>query len=52
MLFEGHSASFDNFSILLKEANGFKLYLKDYLPISHDKPISYRSIFLFHLHYW
>ena len=28
MLLDGHKASFDNFSILLKESNPFKLQLK------------------------
>ena len=39
MLFDGHKASFDNFSILLKESNPFKLQLKESLLISRDKPI-------------
>ena len=38
MLLDGHKASFDNFSILLKESNPFKLLLKESL-ISRDKPI-------------
>ena len=28
MLLDGHKASFDNFSVLLKERNAFKLHLK------------------------
>ena len=39
MLLDGHKASFDNFSILLKENNAFKLQLKESLLISRDKPI-------------
>ena len=31
MLLDGHKASFDNFSILLKESNPFKLQLKESL---------------------
>ena len=38
MLLDGHKASFDNFLILLKESNPFKLQLKGSLLISHDKP--------------
>ena len=39
MLMEGHKASFDNFTILLKESNTFKLQLKEFLLISRDKPV-------------
>ena len=38
-LVDDHKASFDNFSILSKETNAFKLQLKDSLLISRDKPI-------------
>ena len=38
-LLYGHKASFDNFSILLKKSNPFKLQLKESLLISRDKPI-------------
>ena len=31
MLLDGHKASFDNFSMLLKESNPFKLQLKESL---------------------
>ena len=49
MLFNGHKASFDNFSILLKESNPFKLQLKESLSISHDKPILNKNIYSFPL---
>ena len=39
MLLDGHKASFDNFWILWKEKNAFKLKLKESLLISRDKPI-------------
>ena len=45
MLLDGHKASFDNFSILLKENNAFKLQLKVSLLISRDKPILNRNIY-------
>ena len=38
-LLYGHKASFDNFSILVKKSNPFKLQLKESLLISRDKPI-------------
>ena len=38
MLLDGHKANFDNFLILLRESNPFKLQLKESLLISHDKP--------------
>ena len=44
MLLDGHKASFDIFSILLKENNAFKLKLKESLLISRDKPILNRNI--------
>ena len=49
MLLDGHKASFDNFSILLKETNAFKLQLKESLLISRDKPILNKSIYSFPL---
>ena len=49
MLLDGHKASFDNFSILLKENNTFKLQLKESLLISRDKPILNRNIYSFPL---
>ena len=49
MLLDGEKASFDNFLILLKESNAFKLQLKESLFISHDKPIVDRNIYLFPL---
>ena len=49
MLLDGHKASFDNFSILLKESNTFKLQLKEPLLTSHDKAILNESIYSFPL---
>ena len=49
MLLDGHKASFDNFSILLKESNPFKLQLKESLLISRDKPILNKNIYSFPL---
>ena len=49
ILLDGHKASFDNFSILLKENNAFKLQLKESLLISRDKPIFNRNIHSFPL---
>ena len=47
MLLDGHKTSFDNFAILLKESNAFKLQLKESLLISCDKPILNKNIYLF-----
>ena len=47
MLLDGHKASFDNFSILLKESNPFKLQLKESFLISRDKPILNKNIYSF-----
>ena len=44
MLLDGYKASFNNFSILLKESNPFKLQLKESLVISRDKPILNKNI--------
>ena len=49
MLFEGHKSSFDNFSILLKKNNGFKLQLDKALLISRDKPVLNKTIYSFPL---
>ena len=49
MLLDGHKASFDNFLILLKESNPFKLQLKESLLISRDKPILNKNIYSFPL---
>ena len=38
ILLDGHKASFDNFLILLKESNPFKLQLKQSLLILRNKP--------------
>ena len=34
---KGHDASFEDFRILLKENNKFKLHLKEPLLVKHDK---------------
>ena len=39
MLLDVHKAGVDNFSILLKENNTFKLKMNKTLLIPHDKPI-------------
>ena len=49
MLLDSHKSSFDNFSILIKERNPFKLQLKESLLISHDKPILNKNIYSFPL---
>ena len=45
MLLNGHNASFDNFSIILKESNACKLQLKESLLMSRDKPILNKNIY-------
>ena len=49
MLLDGHEASFDNFPILSKESNPFRLQLKESLLISRDKPILSKNIYYFSL---
>ena len=49
MLLDGHKASFDNFSILLKESNACKLQLKESLLMSRDKLILNKNIYSFPL---
>ena len=49
MLVDGRKASFDNFSILLKESNAFKLQLKESLLIVRDKSILNKNIYSFPL---
>ena len=49
MLLNGHKASFDNFSILLKENNSFKLQLKESLLKARDKSVLNRNIYWFTL---
>ena len=49
MLLDSYKASFDNFSILLKERNAFKLQLKESLLISCDKTILNKNIYSFPL---
>ena len=45
MLLDDHKASFDNFSILLKESNPFRLQLKESLLTSRDKQILNKTPF-------
>ena len=49
MLLDGHKASFDNFSILLKESTAFKLQLKESLLVSRDKQVLNKNIYSFPL---
>ena len=49
MLLDGYKASFDNFSILLKENNAVTLLLKESLLISRYKPILNKNIYSFPL---
>ena len=45
ILLNGHDASFEDFTILLKENNRFKLHLKESLLIKRDKPELNRIIY-------
>ena len=45
ILLNGHDASFEDFTILLKENNRFKLHLKEPLLIKRDKPEFNRNIY-------
>ena len=45
ILLSGHDASFEDFTILLKENNRFKLRLKESLLIRRDKPELNRGIY-------
>ena len=45
ILLKGHDASFEDFMILLKENNKFKLHLKESLLIKRDKPELNRNIY-------
>ena len=49
ILLDGYKTSFDNFSILLKENNAFKLQLRESLLISRDKPILNKNMYSFPL---
>ena len=54
ILLKGYDTSFEDFTILLKETNKFKLHLKEPLLIKRDKPELNRNIHsypleLFHL---
>ena len=45
ILLNGHDASFEDFTILLKENNRFKLHLKESLLFKRDKPELNRNIY-------
>ena len=45
ILLKGYDASFEDFTILLKENNKFKLHLKESLLITRDKPELNRNIY-------
>ena len=45
ILLNGHDASFEDFTILLKENNRFKLHLKESLLIKRGKPGLNRNIY-------
>ena len=49
ILLKGHDASFEDFKILLKENNKFKLHLKQSLLIKRDKPELNRNIYSYPL---
>ena len=49
ILLNGHDASFEDFPILLKENNRFKLHLKESLLIKRDKPELNRKIYSYPL---
>ena len=45
ILLKGHDASFEDFTILLKENNKYQLHLKESLLIKHDQPELNRNIY-------
>ena len=49
MLYKNHDASYDDFSILTRENNKFKLRIKESLLIKRDKPDLNRNIYSFPL---
>ena len=49
ILLKGHESSFEDFTILLKENNKFKLHLKESLLIKRDKPELNRNIYSYPL---
>ena len=49
ILLKVHDACFEDFTILLKENNKFKLHLKEYLLIKRDKPELNRNIYSYPL---
>ena len=51
MLLDGHKFSFDNFVILLKESNAFKLQMKESL-LMFDKPVLKKNIYSFPLEFF
>ena len=49
ILLNGHDVSFEDFTIVLKESNRFKLHLKESLLIKRDKPELNRNIYSYPL---
>ena len=49
MLYKNHDASYDDFSILTRENNKFKLRIKESLLIKRDKPDLNKNIYSFPL---
>ena len=49
ILFENHECSYDDFSIIARENNRFKLRIKESLLIKRDKPDLNRNIYSFPL---
>ena len=47
MLLDDHKANFDNFSMLLKESNAYKLQLNESLLVSRDTPILNKNNYSF-----
>ena len=45
ILLKGHEASFDDFTILSKENNKFKIHLEESLLVKRDKPKLNRNIY-------
>ena len=52
ILLNGHDASFEDFTILLKESNRFKLHLKESLLIKRDKPKLNRNVYRYPLEFF
>ena len=49
ILLNGHDASFEDFTVPLKESNKFNVHLKEYLLLKRDKPELNRNIYSYHL---